>query len=66
MNDDPTLNEAILFAIAIHEVVNRLDPVMPNVVIMETASKVDFASDTLAEDVRRVVEQLLEVPDDKG
>lgn len=65
MECDITTVEAMLFAVAVHEVVNRIDPVMPSMVIMETAAKVDFASDSLAEDVRRVVEQLTEVPDDQ-
>ena len=60
MLSDITTNEAMIFAVAVHEAVNEANPVMPNVVIMETATKVDFASDTLPEDIRRIVAQLTE------
>jgi hypothetical protein len=53
-----TTNQAMIFAVAVYDAVRAADPVMPSLVIMETATSVDFGSDTLPEDVLRVVRRL--------
>jgi hypothetical protein len=65
MRFDITVAEATLFAVVVYDAVKAADPVMPSLVIMKTASKVDFGSDTLVEDVKRVVKELTEVPGDE-
>lgn len=60
MKNDITTAEAMVFAVAVHEAVNEAKPVMPSMVIMAAVTRVDFSSDTLPEDVRRIVEQLTE------
>ncbi len=59
METNIAMAEVMIFAVAVHEAVNDTKPTMPSVVIMEVASKVDFASDTLAEDVRVLVNTLV-------
>jgi hypothetical protein len=58
MECDITTTEAMIFAVAVYDAVRAADPVMPSLVIMETATSVDFGSDTLPEDVLRVVRRL--------
>lgn len=57
MQTNITTDEAMIFAVAVHEAVNDAKPVMPSLVIMHVATKVDFASDTLPEDIRELVDQ---------
>lgn len=60
MNDECTRAEAMIFAVAVHEAVNSANPVMPNLVIMETATRVDFKSNNIPAQVRKIVGELLE------
>ena len=55
MNDRITAGEVMIFAVAVHEAVNEYKPAMPGSVIMDVVTKIDFNSETLAEDVRRLV-----------
>ncbi len=60
MECDITTAEAMMFAVAVHEAVNEAQPKLPTMIIMDVASKVDFATDTMAEDVQRLVHQAME------
>ncbi len=59
MNDECTRAEAMIFAVSVHEAVNAVNPVTPSLVIMETASRVDFKSDDIPSQVRVIVGELL-------
>lgn len=55
MEDKITLDEIMIFTVAVHEAVNEYKPAMPGAVIMDVVSKIDFGSETLSEDVRSLV-----------
>lgn len=53
-----TIAEAMTFAVAVHEAVNATNPVMPSLVIMKTAVRVDFKGDIDLQ-VRRIIGELM-------
>lgn len=61
MNDECTRAEAMVFAVSVHEAVNSANPVTPSLVIMETATRVDFKSDDIPTQVRKIVGELTQV-----
>jgi len=60
MRNDITTAEAMIFAVAVHDAVEAVDPTptMPSLVIMETATRVDFKADDIPSQVRRIVNNL--------
>jgi len=60
MSDECTRAEAMIFAVAVHDVVNTVNPVMPSMVIMEAATRVNFHSDDIPAQVRTIVADLIE------
>jgi len=55
-----TKSEAMIFAVAIHSILDKVKPMMPSMVIMIVADKVDFKADDLANQVRQEVANLME------
>lgn len=55
---DITRAEAMVFAVAVHEAVKAVNPTMPSLVIMETATRVDFKADDLPSQVWNIVDEL--------
>jgi len=60
MSDSITKAEAVVFATAIHSVLDKVQPVIPSAVITIVASKVDFSADDLPDQVRQAVADLKE------
>jgi hypothetical protein len=58
MRCDITTAEAMMFAAAIHEALEASDTEMPHMVILTTATRVNFKSDDLYDDVLRIVKEL--------
>lgn len=58
MNDELTRGEAMIFAVAIYDAVTAAKPMMPSLVIMEVATRIDFKSDNIPEQVLLTVETL--------
>ena len=53
-----TRAEATIFAVAVHDAVKTVDPVMPSLVIMSTAILVDFKADDIPGQVKQIVNKL--------
>jgi len=58
MDSNITRAEATLFAVAICDKIQRVNPVMPSMVILEVASRIDFKSDNIVGEVHRLVADL--------
>jgi len=56
-----TRSEAMIFALAVREAVEAVNPVMPNLTIMWTAMLVDFKADDIPAQVIRIVNELTSV-----
>ena len=56
--NDITQNEAMIFAVAVYSAVTAAKPMMPSLVIMEVATRVDFKSDDIPAQVLDIVERL--------
>ncbi len=56
--NDITRAEATIFAVAVHDAIKTVNPVMPNLVIMSTAILVDFKADDIPAQVKRIVNEL--------
>jgi len=59
MSDECTRAEAMIFAVAIHDIITTTDPMMPSMVIMEAATRVNFHSDDIPAQVRTIVSDLI-------
>lgn len=53
-----TRAEAMIFAVAVHDAVKAVDPITPSLVIMETATRVDFKANDIPAQVRQIVIEL--------
>ena len=58
--NDITRIQAAEFAVAIYNEVRSANPMMPSPVIMEAAERLDFKSEDIPGDVRRIVADLKE------
>lgn len=58
MNDELTRNEAMIFAVAVFDAVTAANPMVPKLVIMEIATRIDFKSDDIPAQVLNIVEKL--------
>ena len=58
--NDITRSEATVFAVAIYNEVQIANPMLPSPVITEVASRINFKSDDLPGEVRRIVADLKE------
>ena len=59
MRTDITTAEAMIFAVAVYDAVKVVDPTAPSLVIMETATRVDFKMDDIPSQVWRIVNELV-------
>jgi hypothetical protein len=58
MKNDLTTAEAMIFAVAVYDAVKAVDPTTPSLIIMETASRVDFKADDIPSQVWAIVHEL--------
>lgn len=60
MKSDITIAEAMIFAVAVHDAVSAVRPITPSLIIMETATRIDFKADNIPSQVWRIVNELTE------
>ena len=60
MNNNLTTAEAMIFAVAVYDTVKEIDPSTPSLIIMETATRVDFKADDIPSQVWKIVNELTE------